>query len=119
MNRLQAHQTHQTLDSFTVDLFPLTGQPGRHSAATIDRCLEILLVDPPHQSQVAVDICQSEVEGLCSPESGHVLLGDFGGAEGATVSQRSRWSLILATRRASSTRKPMALVQWSHPIARA
>ena len=52
MDRLQAHQAHQTLDSLAVDLLPLTGQPDGHPTTAEVGCLEILLVDPPHQSQV-------------------------------------------------------------------
>ena len=52
MDRLQAHQAHQTLDSLAVDLLSLLGQHDGHPTAAEERCLEILLVDPPHQSQV-------------------------------------------------------------------
>jgi len=52
MDRFQAHQTHQTLDSLAVDLLPPTGQHDGHPTAAEEGCLEILLVDPPHQLQV-------------------------------------------------------------------
>ena len=49
---LQAHQTHQALDSFTVYSNTFAVQVSRHLAATIKRMSQKLFIDKPHEFQI-------------------------------------------------------------------
>src|SRR5512135_3096029 len=50
--RLQAHHSHEPLDPLAIDRLPGTLQTRRHPPAAVERGLEELLVDQPHQAQV-------------------------------------------------------------------
>ena len=52
VNRLYAHQSHQTLDPFAVDLTALPAEMPGHRAAAVCRCFQVLLVDEAHQLQI-------------------------------------------------------------------
>src|SRR5512135_494968 len=51
-DRFQAHQSHEPLDPLAIDRLPGSLQSDRHLPAAVERGLEELLVDPPHQAQV-------------------------------------------------------------------
>ncbi len=52
VNRLYAHQSHQTPDPFAVDPTALPAEMSRHRPAAVGRCFQVLLVDEAHQFQI-------------------------------------------------------------------
>ena len=53
IDRLQSHMTHQPPHSFLVDRMPDTPQPGCHLRNTVEWSPRKLLINQPHQHQIA------------------------------------------------------------------
>ena len=43
------HAPHQALNPFAIDTIPLSFEPGRHTTASVKRCLHELPIDQIHQ----------------------------------------------------------------------
>ena len=52
MQRLQAHDRHEPPDPLAIDRLPAAFQEHGHPPTAVERGLEVLLVDQPHQPQV-------------------------------------------------------------------
>ena len=52
VDRLDAHESHQALDAFAVDLTTLSAEVPRHGSAAVGGHLQVLLIDQTHQLQI-------------------------------------------------------------------
>ena len=55
VNRLYAHQSHQTPDPFAVDPTALPAEMSRHRPAAVGRCFQVLLVDEAQDVEILSD----------------------------------------------------------------
>ena len=52
IDRLDAHYPHQPLDTLAVDPAALPPEMSGHGTTAVGRCLQVLLIDQPHQLQI-------------------------------------------------------------------